>query len=126
MTKAVYNLHDMLKKIRVGQRAVALEPLKNLCIEKKDDGTIIVLHNDYARKYVGEPLPLTGMVLQSTWTLEHKQITFKEAVEQIKLGNVVSCNSVHEGRKVSHSYYSLEDTIYLHEAVDGFWFLGEE
>ncbi|MCY9757673.1 hypothetical protein M5X00_25945 [Paenibacillus alvei] len=109
----------MIDKIDIAQKAEMVEPLKDIVVQKNHFG-IIVLKDALSTKHIGQPLPLGNLVLDAKWKLERRPITFMQAVECLRQGKVVSCET--DGM-LPVKYDSLENVIHIYEVVDGKWYL---
>lgn len=114
-----YTTTELINKLDIGQKAEMIAPVTDIIVQRKDTG-IIVLKDLYSNKHLGAPMPLSPTVLNATWVVVPRHISFEEAVMYIRKGQVVSCE--YDGRPPVR-YDSLEDLVHFYEIVEGNWYL---
>lgn len=110
---------QMIQQIRSGQKAKALYPLGKVVVQKDNTGAIVVVEDDYSysKKFIGKPLPMSGVVLKAKWELEPIEITFETALTLLAEGLTVRCYL--DG--IYKDYNELTDLITFKEAMLGKW-----
>lgn len=111
---------ELLNNLDIGQKAEMLEPVTDIIVKRTAHG-IVVVEDAISTKHIGQNLPLSPIVLRATWRLERKQISFERAITHLRKGEKVSCE--YDGQLVT--YESLNDIIFIAEAIDGKWFSEE-
>lgn len=109
---------ELLDNLEVGQRAEMIAPVTDIVVERTIYG-IIVMKDAMSNKHIGQPMPLSPTVLRATWRLERKLISFDRAITHLRKGEKVVCE--YDGQAVT--YDSLDDIIFIAEAIDGKWYL---
>ncbi|MGG4105087.1 hypothetical protein AAXB25_14320 [Paenibacillus lautus] len=109
---------ELLDNLEVGQKAEMISPVTDVVVERTVYG-IIVRKDAMSTKHIGQNLPLSPTVLRATWRLERKLISFDRAITHLRKGEKVVCE--YDGQIVT--YDSLDDIIFIAEAIDGKWYL---
>jgi len=115
-----YTTAQLIETLKNGQAAEMIEPVQDIIVKRTSNG-LIIMKDALSEKRIGQPLPLTPIVLQGVWRKCAEKVSFQGAIEALKEGEIVSCKL---GQEIC-AYESLDEIVALREVVEGEWYIGE-
>ena len=127
-----YTTQEMIALLKTGDKAEYqyVDNNKNyhVMIEKREDGSILILKNGDNEEYIGEPLPLNDRVMSYTWSIHKHYVDIYEAMRKHNEGNTViyhhdeetqyQFTNENEPGQFTQLHY---DSICLSELIQGKW-----